>query len=141
MLPHELLNHVLIQSLWLMLTLTPQQTYYSGIFIAVPGELCRFVIIEVVHWNYVLVLQLECLGIYGNLLQEGVCLGIMLEFRGCDKASPFLTSECLKEAHVNVFLADKTNTVLVLPDELFMLTKHREQKWLLLLRVPRRVCM
>lgn len=43
-------------------------------------------------------MQLECVGIYENLLQKAVWLGIMLVIRGCDTASTFLISKGLEEA-------------------------------------------
>lgn len=48
-----------------------------------------------------MVLQLKCVGLYENLLQKAVFLGIMLVIKACDTASNFLISKGLKEACVN----------------------------------------
>lgn len=40
-----------------------------------------------------MVLQLKCVGLYENLLQKAVFLGIMLVIKACDIASNFLISK------------------------------------------------
>lgn len=70
--------------------------------------------------------NLSVLCVYKNLCCRKLCGWELC----CNTASTFLISKGLKETRVTEFRADKINTVLVLPDELFMLSKHREHKWL-----------